>query len=95
MSTKVSVDTERLRAAASALAETGAKVRDASFDAGDLGSSRMDWAFTGFERYWSAGRSALAQSEDALVTVLRSAADGATRRDAESAQSFGGSLRAF
>lgn len=95
MSMKVSVDTERLRAAASALGVTSGKVRDARFDAGDLGSSQMDWAFAGFERYWSAGRSALAQSEEALVTVLRSAADGYTRRDAESAQTFGGSLRAF
>ena len=95
MSTKVSVDTDRLRAGASTLSAKVAEVRDARFDAGDLGSSRADAAFVEFERYWAQGRSALAQSEDALVEVLTSAAEGYTKRDTESARALSGGFRAF
>ncbi|MFE4469302.1 hypothetical protein ACFRFH_10830 [Leifsonia sp. NPDC056824] len=95
MSAKVSVDTDRLRAGASTLSAKVAEVRDARFDAGDLGSPRADAGFVEFERYWAPGRSALAQSEDTLVEVLTSAADGYTKRDADSARAFSRGLRAF
>lgn len=95
MGTEVSVDTRRLRAGAAALSKAGTDIRAARFDAGDLGSPRTDAAFESFERYWTSGRSALARSEDALVRVLNSAAEGYGHRDAENAREFSGGLRAF
>lgn len=95
MGKKVSVDVGRLREGASALSGDGGDPRDPVIEVGDLGSSRADAAFEEFERYWSAGRSAVTHSTDALVGVLRSAADVYTRRDAESAQQFAAVARAY
>lgn len=95
MGKKVSVDVRRLREGASALAAGGGDPRGPVIQVGDLGSSRADGAFEEFERYWSAGRSAVVHSTDALVGVLRSAADVYTRRDAESARQFTAGTRAF
>lgn len=95
MGTSVSVDAARLRQGASALAADVGEKRGPALSAGDLGSSRADAAFEGFERYWGAGRSALSQSGETLAGVLRSAAEAYTRRDADDARGFGVGSRAL
>jgi hypothetical protein len=92
---KVTIDPTRLRAGATALSATEQDPRGRRFGPGDLGAVQSDAAFEEFAAYWTTGRSAVTQSSDALVTVLRSAADAYTSRDAVDTRQFAGGVHAF
>lgn len=92
---KVTIDATRLRAGATALSGTEQDPRGRRFGPGDLGAAQSDAAFEEFTQYWTTGRSAVTQSSDALATVLRSAAEAYTRRDADDARRFGSGVHAF
>lgn len=95
MNKTVLIDADRLREGASILS---AHVRDTQsivLDRSEFGSAQAGVAFDEFSQYWSAGRSALSRSTTALVTVLQTAAEASTRRDAEDARQFSAGARAF
>lgn len=95
MGRTVSIDADRLRDGASTLAAGAQDPQGIVLDRSAFGSGAAGAAFEEFMQYWSSGRSALSGSTDALVGVLRSAADAYTRRDVEDAQRFSGGARAF
>ena len=95
MSEKKSVHVDHLREGAAALSKNGADPKGGKIGAGDLGSARADAAFEQFDSYWSAGRSAIVHTADALGTALVSAADTYSRRDGDDAKNFSGGPRAF
>ena len=95
MGKTVSIDADRLREGASILSAYAQDPRSIVLDRSEFGCAVAGVAFDEFSQYWSAGRSALSRSTTALVTVLQSAADASTRRDAEDARQFSAGARAF